>query len=601
MKYRKDIQILRGISILLVVLFHLGVSGFEKGFLGVDIFFVISGFLMAGLCESTQTRDFYLKRAKRILPAYFVVILCTLVVCLALTTPNDFDQVITQSLFAIAFSSNIGYWFENSYFDKAAFKPLLHLWSLGVEIQFYLLVPVLHKFITKYKGGYFTLLVASLAACFVVVGISPKTSFFMMPLRLWEFLIGYGVATYMSKHPQGENSVLRWIGAACLTVLIGIPMLGDVDGAALGWVRGHPGLSALFVAMVTGTLLAVGLPTRFENLRIAGFLETVGKYSYSIYVVHFPVVVLLLYQPFSGTLLKANGIAQTFGLIALICVLSVLMYRFVEYPLRMGSRTLRWLLVAGCAVLVLIPFGLMFQNLKFSIKERAVFGAWTDRDVYRCGKLIRLLEPNSRSCEITDTVTKPKHRILLVGDSHADSVKATFKSAAEARNVSIRFLVENAPLREGGMTAEGLIHEAELRNIGTIVMHYSPGGVDPLIVKKVADLALKKNIKVSFIKSVPVWGEHLPKALYKNLTESVPIPRMTLDNYLEANRSFDEALSNIDLENFKIHQIAEIFCRPDCQVVDASWRPLYFDSSHLTLTGSELLRPVFVAITENGS
>lgn len=600
MKYRKDIQILRGISILLVALFHLNIPGFGSGFLGVDIFFVISGFLMAGLYDPAKTRSFYLKRARRILPAYFVVILMTLVACMLLTTPNDFDQVNKQSVFAVAFSSNIGFWFENSYFDNAAFKPLLHLWSLGVEIQFYLLLPVFHRLIARYKIGYAVLFAVSLAACIFTLGISPKTSFFMMPLRLWEFLVGYGVALYVSKPSHESTARYAWAGAAGLALLVAVPMTSNLNGVALGFLHGHPGFYAMVVVFSSGVVLAAGLPKRLESFRIAGWLEQLGKHSYSVYLVHFPVIVLFLYQPFSGTLLKAGSVAQVLVLVALISVLSILMFRFVETPLRSCKRAFSWLAGAALAVLVLGPVGLMVQELKFPVKEMAVFRAWTDRSVYRCGKMIRLLEPGVRSCEITSKSTDPKHRILLVGDSHSDSIKTAFSAAAESQHVGVWFLVENNPLREGGTTPEGLIREAELKGIGSIVMHFSPGGVDPLAVDKVVHLAAAKGINVSFILPVPVWNENIPKALYRNLTDATPLPSMTIGQYQAGDRALEDALSTIHAGNFRVYQVAAFFCRPDCLLADASWRPLYFDNSHLTLTGGELLRPLFLAIASNG-
>lgn len=310
--YRKDIQILRGISILLVVLFHLKAEGFTSGFLGVDIFFVVSGFLMACLYDPARKANFLAKRASRILPAYFTVIVSTLALSVAITTPNDLSQVVEQSIFATAFLSNIGFWFENSYFDKAAFKPLLHFWSLGVEIQFYLLVPLLHWLVSRSKFGYWVLLLASLLACFFIVGISPKTSFFMMPLRLWEFLLGYGVATYGRSYAIRDNSGVKWIGVLGLAVLIAIPMM-RVDGTTLNYLQGHPGMYALAVALATSIVLAVGLPESVENLKAALIFEKLGKYSYSIYLVHFPVIVLFLYRPFSGTVLGASRVEQFFS------------------------------------------------------------------------------------------------------------------------------------------------------------------------------------------------------------------------------------------------------------------------------------------------
>ena len=188
MKFRTDIQIIRGVSVLLVVLFHLGFSVFKIGFLGVDIFFVISGFLMAVLYDGKNKTAFFKRRAIRLLPAYYTVILVTLLVSFLINTPNETGQVVEQAIFASIFSSNIGFWMQNSYFSTTEFNPLLHLWSLGVEIQFYLIVPLLAWFFRKNKYLLIASLLASLLLCLLIVGISPKTSFFMMPLRIWEFL-----------------------------------------------------------------------------------------------------------------------------------------------------------------------------------------------------------------------------------------------------------------------------------------------------------------------------------------------------------------------------------------------------------------------------
>jgi len=133
---------------------------------------------MAQLYVVGHAIDFYARRARRLLPAYFATILATFLLSLTMVLPNDFDQVITQTVFATAFSSNVGFWLQNSYFSKAEFNPLLHLWSLGVEIQFYIVVPLLIILARRFKLFLPLCLLLSLLACMATTSVSPKTSFF---------------------------------------------------------------------------------------------------------------------------------------------------------------------------------------------------------------------------------------------------------------------------------------------------------------------------------------------------------------------------------------------------------------------------------------
>lgn len=268
MNYRADIQILRGVSVILVVLFHLGFSSIQSGFLGVDVFFVISGFLMAVLYTNSDISSFYLRRARRLLPAYYATILFTLVFSYIFTTPNETSQVDTQVKYALGFLSNIGFWMQNSYFSNSNFNPLLHLWSLGVEIQFYLIVPVLYWFFQKLRGGFWLILIGSMISCFFIVSISPKTSFFMMPLRLWEFLIGYGVAHFLTNKGNIKLLNYKWLGLLGLLIVFIIPLF-SVNGEVLNAVQGHPGLFALLVTLATAVVLALGIPDVIEESVIA--------------------------------------------------------------------------------------------------------------------------------------------------------------------------------------------------------------------------------------------------------------------------------------------------------------------------------------------
>jgi peptidoglycan/LPS O-acetylase OafA/YrhL len=601
--YRKDVQILRGIAVLLVVLYHLGASGFDSGFLGVDVFFVISGYLMAVMYTPSDKAAFFAKRARRLLPAYLAVVVLTLIAAIFVTTPADFAQVSNQSLFAAFFASNIGFWMENSYFDKEAFKPLLHLWSLGVEIQFYLLVPFLYWAFARARVTYPLILAASALLCFYVVGVSPKTAFFWLPLRLWQFLIGFGVAMFVYKGEDGKNP-LTLLGAASIVAIIGIPFLA-VDGQTNGFRSGHPGLVALLISVATATVLAFGVPERLKSNPISDRLERLGDYSYSIYLAHFPLIVLFLYEPFSGTVLEASSLGQTAALTLMIVCASALLFHLVEQPFRRGRAitaphmmsAIAVLGVSAIAILGIGALGKMAQQATISEKEMAIYQAWFDRDVYRCGKINRIIHPRAISCEITTPIASPSHRVMLVGNSHADSIKATFAAAAQAQNVSVFFMVENDPLtpeRGGVVTPESLVKEAQARKAASIVLHYSPGSIDPHVIHQLAALARENSISLSFIMPVPVWGEkHVPRSLWRHLKQAEELPSQTIADYRNFNRTLVEGLAGIDGGALKVYQVADVLCRKVCLLSAENGKPLYFDEGHLTLTGSGMLRGVF--------
>jgi peptidoglycan/LPS O-acetylase OafA/YrhL len=599
-RHQKYIQILRGIAVTLVVLFHLNIPGFKSGFLGVDVFFVISGYLMAVMYDPDNKTLFYLKRAKRLLPSYFVIVVATLLAALFITTLNDLKQVSSQAIFAMFFASNVGYWMENSYFDKAAFKPLLHLWSLGVEIQFYLLLPLLYWVFRRIRGSYWLLLISSGLLCFSMLSISPKTSFFWLPFRLWQFLLGFEVARFSSRNSYGEASSLRWAGAAGIATVICIPLF-QVDGESQAFVYGHPGMSSLLICMATATTMYFGVPRSISENPVANVLERIGDYSYSIYLVHFPLIVMFLYRPFSGTVLKLADTAQTIILLFMIGCGSFLLYKYVERPFRSGTFSLSFskVLAVPIAALGLSLAVPEVQSAFIPRDELAIYRAWDDRDTYRCGKLVRLLQPTSITCEITGPIVMPNRRVLLVGNSHADSLKATFAAAAYAKKVSVFFMVENNPLMPGGISPELLIRKAQSLKADAIVLHYSPGAIPSSVVNQLVGLAKENGLKISLILPVPIWNRHVPMVLWEHLKGIRDLPTQGMNDYARFNGVLISEASKIHYDKFKVYQTADVFCKPDCMLVSSAGKPLYFDAGHLTLTGSQMLRERFDRVIDD--
>ncbi len=590
--FRHDIQIIRGISIVLVVLYHLGFRGTQNGFLGVDVFFVISGFLMATLYEPGSAKGFFIKRARRILPAYFVTIALTLIAAAILVGTSDLSQVVTQSIFASAMLSNIGFWTENSYFDKSAFKPLLHLWSLGVEIQFYAIVPLLYFIFRKFRLSLFVFLFISSIACFLVAGISPKTAFFWMPFRLWEFLIGFAVATYGSQ--RGQSS-LGWIGLAALAAILGTQAL------PLNWERqdffhGHPGIAALFVAAATGTTLWCGLPKNIETTTPFRIFEKLGTYSYSIYLVHFPIIVLTLYKPFMGTIIKPDRIYQLILIITIIYIAAWLLYKFIEHPFRANARLILWCPLSIMLILSLGQAGRFLQEKLLPPDELKIHQAWEDRSQYRCGKLFRLLHPTAISCEITPHKLNPAGRILLVGNSHADAIKTTFAEVSNSNDISVFFIVPNNPLMSGGLSPSDIINEAKNLNVDAVVLHFSPSSIATKTIEELEELAEKQNLSVSFIMPIPVWNKNVPSMLLEALHTSTLPDQKTKYDYENENKSLLEKTQEMQRNNIRIYQTVDKFCHDTCVLSSREGYPYYFDEGHLTLTGSRLLKPIFAMI-----
>ncbi|MBR9915859.1 MAG: acyltransferase [Algicola sp.] len=592
LNFRYDIQILRGVSVLFVVLFHLGFSSLKSGFLGVDVFFVISGFLMAVLYDHRNKKDFFARRAKRLLPPYFFVIILTVLVSFFVNTPNETKQVVEQSIFGAFFIPNVGYWLQNSYFSKAEFNPLLHLWSLGVEIQFYIFIPLLSLFFRKSR--YFLPLIAlfSLILCFVVLTISPKTSFFMLPFRVWEFLIGFGVAKFFSSNGSVKYKGKEFIGLASLLILILIPFM-SVDGESLNVVYGHPGLYAILVCLATSCVLLFGLPSRLEHSALGNTLVWFGKYSYSIYLVHFPIIVLFLSKPFGGTIVTTDSLVQLVVIILLIGFFSYISYNFVE---KIRFKKILVPVFFGSLISILLP--LLLSSLQSGIledNEKKIFGAFSDRSQYRCGKIIRILNPKAISCDI-NSIDNPDAIIMLVGNSHSDSIKTIFSNVSSENNARLIFLVPNNPLMTGGISVSRVINEAVSKNVDHIVIHFSTMGFPIDNVLSLSDLAIKKGIKVTIIEPVPIWNKHIPKYMYDSLNDndSGLVKKNVEYNY--ENREILKGLDTLQLNGVERMSVVDVFCKDECAFSSKDGKPFYFDSNHLTLTGSKELEGKFRSI-----
>lgn len=590
MNYRNDVQILRGIAVLVVVLFHLEIPAFSSGFLGVDVFFVISGYLMAILFDPKEPGSFYLRRARRLLPAYFATVIATLVAVTLVTTPNELDQLLPQVANALGFTSNLGYWARDSYFDKHEFKPLLHLWSLAVEIQFYILVPLLARLVGRFRlAGLAIVTLLSAVLCFALVADFPQSAFFLLPARMWEFLLGYTVGAVLGDHPLGSPRAHR-LGLVGLAVLVLIPSV-PISGAGSGFLDGHPGLAALIITLATALVIATGLPGRLITSAPARALERLGDWSYSIYLAHFPVIVLMLYTPFGGTVTRSPTAARLAMVLLAVGLAAFLLYSLVERPFRQarpGWPTLAGVITTTIGLMLVAP---MLQQEHLSRQERRIFASLSDHDTYRCGLAWQWRHPTARTCPLNDPVPL-RGTILLVGNSYADSLKQTLTGIADRHDLKVYLTVENVPLMSSGkMGIAEVVDEARKQHATAIVLHHSPDAVDGRTVEALAWAAHEHGIVTRLIMPVPRQPDHVPRALLQAMRTGKAPPALELDDYRLHHAQRLARLQLITVPGFGIYQIAQDLCRPGCAVEDAEGALLYRDEHHLTLTGSRQLQP----------
>jgi peptidoglycan/LPS O-acetylase OafA/YrhL len=378
--YRPDIDGLRAVAVLLIILFHVGMPGLPGGYVGVDVFFVISGFLITGLLvkELDQTgtlalREFYARRARRILPASFLVLGVTLVGAAVFLSPVGLWRAAPEIAASAAYVPNLLFAREVvDYFHPARISPVIHYWSLGVEEQFYVFYPAFlllaHRLAAR-RGprlvGYVVLATAvSLAMSVVFTPAQPTASFYLLPTRAWE--LGAG-ALLVFAGPR-----LRGLSAAQANVAAGLGVALIVASAVVfGASTEFPGIAGLVPVLGTVLVIAAGGATiRPWSTVVLGLapMRYVGRISYSLYLWHWPLIVFGAVA-LDGVVPEAAQGAVAIGLTA---VLAAATYRWVEDPMRHGrfigrrpSRNLAAALAASVVIVVLALGGGRLATLRF--------------------------------------------------------------------------------------------------------------------------------------------------------------------------------------------------------------------------------------------
>jgi peptidoglycan/LPS O-acetylase OafA/YrhL len=432
--YREDIDWLRAIAVLAVVAFHFEAPAVFGGFVGVDIFFVISGYLITGIIASEikngtfSFAQFYERRVRRLLPALYAMVALTAIPSFHYLLTTERAEFFRSVAAVVTFTSNFFFWFQTGYFDHAAVeKPLLHTWSLAVEEQFYLALPLLlWALLRAFRKSRAALPVAILALALASFALSiwlmrtdrSANAFFMSPPRAWEFLIGGLVA--VPGFPVLRHALAQQVARGIALLLLAIPIFSLRQGP------GFPGFNALTPCIGAAMFIwsGIGVPTlartQYSPLNAARFF---GQISYSLYLWHWPLFTFARFSK-AGLVLDA---ADKVALFALTVLISWLSWRFVEQPFRnrtLASTRRAAFGIAGLATVVLLAgsVGGIVLSQTSSDADRAAlqlesFNAYDYQPLYRYGQCFA--PANGAFDDSCIGLVAGKTNVLLWGDSLA--------------------------------------------------------------------------------------------------------------------------------------------------------------------------------------
>lgn len=442
--YRADIDGLRALAVLSVILHHYMVPGFGGGFVGVDVFFVISGFLIAAHIKNDiavrrfSLLEFYERRIRRILPALFMMYALFLMLVSWIYFQRDLHWEIRLAAYVIPFLANFGF-YQNvgSYSGEvAAHIALLHTWSLAVEEQFYLFFPLLMIGIARFLRGRYLLVLwstalASLMLCVVVTLVQPEAAFYLTPFRAWELLGGALLAVGNFSSPR-DARMRTGVALFGLLLIVGADLLMRPSIPYPGGWALIPCTGALAILYAS-----IDRSTAVGRVLDNAVMRRIGLWSYSLYLFHWPLLVLAEYYAYDPL-----SVSQRCTLVAVVFLMGALSWRYTEQPFR-GPRAIlsrpaiyRVAAASGFALLLTTFFLYRVTNPRYyTARERAIFAGNTV-DQIRC----KNTSPDvgrAPPCKLGDKVTAAE--TILWGDSHALAMLPAVDAAYARHHESVIF------------------------------------------------------------------------------------------------------------------------------------------------------------------
>ncbi|MBP5969619.1 MULTISPECIES: acyltransferase family protein [Pseudomonas] len=638
---RRDIDGLRALAVIPVVLFHFGFNTFSGGFVGVDVFFVISGFLITTILfrEISAKRfsfvDFWARRARRIIPALTVVMLVTLALGWLLLTAKDFSELGRTVRYQSLFISNILFMREDGYFQPASdLKPLLHTWSLAVEEQYYIFFPllmaVLIRYVRHWRWMLFAVLLVSFGLNLAYIQSKPEFTFFSLPTRAWELLCGAMLAVL----PAPKQAVRPWlyqaVGLAGLAAVLAAVFTFDKSTVFPGWAALPPVLGT--AALIWSGAQGAGWTARLLSLRP---LVWVGLLSYSLYLWHWPVYVY-------ANAISIDGIqpVEAIGWMALSLGLAWLSLRYVELPFR-EKRLLagRNAVLAGglAAIVVLVATGSAIRSAD-GVPQRLTGKAleYAQSREWRAGQMKCMLVTQDKSldkaCLVGGNQNTPATQ-LFWGDSHAAALLPAIESNArrEGRPVWLFSMSACPPILSEDIRQrcqdfnEQTMERVRSLGVKDVVLAsnwslyvYGREDGDKKVLLNAHDntaqaeqrmaAALKARVAALREAGVQVWlFREVPlqrKGIINRLTSLARIGRSAeglgrpLEEHLARQHFLSELFTSMSAEDPGVHVIdpTPLMCPDGICSIEVNGHSQYKDEDHLSDVGSARLSPLFAPL-----
>lgn len=622
MNYRADIDGLRALAVIPVLLYHVGVPGFAGGFVGVDIFFVISGYLICGMIDadirngSFSLGNFYKRRILRILPALFVMLLVTSLLAYAYCLPVELIDFSKSLASAVGSVANFYFAQTAGYFDgPAETKPLLHTWSLGVEEQFYFIAPLLMLLVYRLVPRRAKLLFAVVAVLSLAAAIAMTTrnltfAFYLTPFRAWELALGAMLSVRF--FPVLESTFWKnFCGIAGLLLLFGVILLGSPSVPLLLMTSLASVGAALVIASSESGVSMVG------RLLSLPSLVSIGLISYSLYLWHWPLIVFqrtdMLFGPEQAGSTKLTLITLSVGI-------AYLSWKLIELPFRSLAREASRAVIFGAAsasmasVFVLCGLVFVLSGAPSRFPNRVVqIGAYLNYDSsaeFRTGRCFLLTHRQQFDAETCLKVDPARPNYLLIGDSHAAQLWFGLATALPEVNVmqATASLCRPAILPGSPYDTSTCRDLMELvfnnflvnNKIDKVLLAASWKDEDLVILSTTLKILKSRDIDVTVLGPIVEYDTALPRLLADEIL--LDSPSHARARRRPGIRERDLAMSRlVPAHGATYLSVYDAMCRDDrCDEFAEADVPMQFDAGHLTARGAiELGRRLAGAIGKN--